>query len=135
MNREIKFRVWDKKRNRFLEQYGFNVGIPKDNIWYCLAKILSGEVYPFLIPQQFTGLKDKNGKEIYEGDVLEASGCAQPNKLQVVWADGTVKFDHILGFTLIRVDKIIQYGFSERFPTTKRIIGNIYENPELIIKF
>ena len=60
---------------------------------------------------QFTGLKDTNGKEIYEGDIL---GDVWGNKGVVVWDKGIARFNKVGGCEWAE------------------IIGNIYENPELV---
>ena len=60
-NRKIKFRVWDSINKKFDAQIynvGEQFGHPSSCDWY---------------PQQYTGLKDYNGKEIYEGDIIEYS--------------------------------------------------------------
>ena len=66
---------------------------------------------------QYTGLNDKNGKEIYEGDILEYSGDSKVyEKIKVVeWIDKSA----FIGFLIARN---IEY----------EIIGNIYANPELL---
>ncbi len=73
---------------------------------------------------QFTGLKDKNGKEIYEGDILKES---EHGIFEVVWDLKWAKFklDHT------RVGSTIQYPEWNR-GIRMEIIGNIYENPDLL---
>jgi len=71
---------------------------------------------------QYTDLKDKNGKEIYEGDILE---CVLGWKYVVEW-DGTA--GRFIGYTLENERKIV---YVDRDPASE-IIGNIYDNPELL---
>lgn len=70
------------------------------------------------ILMQYTGLKDKNGKEIYEGDVLER-GNEKTARKTVEWKTGPERAG---GFNI----------GDRRKGITWRVIGNIYENPELL---
>ena len=72
------------------------------------------------ILMQYTGLKDKNGKEIYEGDVVKcSSGCPH----QVVWQHD------FFGMPMWYLSGLNEgYAWTE----TEEVIGNIYENPELL---
>jgi uncharacterized phage protein (TIGR01671 family) len=126
--KEIKFRAWDKENNYMFEVKQINVGINigdicKMIIWeeneednradgnYLVEH--SGDTIELM---QFTGLTDKNGKEIYEGDI--------------------VRGEHLIGEWTAKVDMIptgVWFG-GARFTevATPEVIGNIYENPELL---
>ncbi len=134
--REIKFRAWDKKGKKMIEI---------DNIEFTWKKgkfkggkvlyVCSKEGYEFdcnnVILMQFTGLKDKNGKEIYEGDVLRYGNKEDDIIIQIVWIDLSDN-----GFKIIRqVNKNIIHDIRiYRFDEQAEVIGNIYKNPELLTK-
>ena len=124
--REIKFRAWDKDNERFLESF--------DYIRYSDGTLgVSDSTPPFnkygdteLI--QYTGLKDKNGVEIYEGDIIRFIGVdvdrPQPT-LPVVWDEKSAGFT-CKGYNTSRgVDMASGYD-----TISGEVIGNIYENPE-----
>jgi len=131
--REIKFRAWDKKEKAMV--YDVIVkGIWKSKIdpftWF--VEVIKDfdefdePIYfnPYDVElMQYTGLKDKNGKEIYEGDVVECVSCKEKDrKYKVTWCD---KF---LGFVLEHKKEKYQISIFNDF----KVIGNIYENPELL---
>lgn len=81
--------------------------------------------------QQFTGLKDKNGKDIYEGDILSYGNKKDEIIIKIVWVDLSDN-----GFKIIKQkNKHILHDIRiYRFDEVAEVIGNIYENPELLEK-
>lgn len=77
------------------------------------------------ILMQFTGLHDKNGVPIYEGDILGYWGQA---KWPIKWFDGSARF----GFYYLDNPEIPQFFVNPKEVRKKQVIGNIYENPELL---
>lgn len=111
--REIKFRQWISR----YERMHYDIGIVKEGHWAGPPNVTFSE-NPLM---QFTGLKDKNGKEIYEGDILQDNIMyMQPQKWEVVY--------HGHGF-MVRGGK--PYGLyidKLDYPHNFEVIGNIYEN-------
>jgi uncharacterized phage protein (TIGR01671 family) len=102
-----------------------------------IAKVNQGASKAILM--QYTGLKDKNGKEIYEGDILRTMDCSIPYAPVILQA---VKYmPHLGSFVLYTSinkdtewDEMIHQAVTDRYCNLadSEIIGNIYENPELI---
>jgi YopX protein len=118
MKREIKFRVWDKYEGYFNSEYSIN-GMYVYG--YCEGGQIPTEEQHKLIFMQFTGLKDKNGKEIYEGDVLRNTW--NHRTFVVEWDEGEYPFQSDADSTANEWN--VKYGGCE-------VIGNIYQNPELL---
>lgn len=124
MNRELKFRIWDKKNNMFIYVWDAS----HKRLAISLNGLVYSGMYDDVLPendytiQQYTGLKDKDGKEIYEGDILEyQSHDPKYAKCIVRWTQEHE--DNHPGFVIH--DSYSQYGKPE-------IIGNIFENKELL---
>lgn len=149
MNRQLKFRIWDKQNKKWLENSSsfhcssnwticpftgnvvdyvgafdgdhgdFFTASPAADYYWQGATIIKEPRY---VIRQYTGLKDKNEKEIYEGDILEyQSHDPKYAKCIVRWTQEHE--DNHPGFVIH--DSYSQYGKPE-------VIGNIFENPELI---
>lgn len=110
--RELKFRAWAIKQNEM---------ITNPNL--CIV-IIQKELGEF-IPMQYTGLKDKNNKDIYEGDILRYDG----------FRDWLISW-HEAGFYLQNFFRGIgstdYFILTHELAITREIIGNIYKNKELL---
>lgn len=125
--RELKFRAWDKVNNSWLTQ-NFFISSNGDN----------SSLTNYIL-MQYTGLKDKNGKEIYDGDILKRS-YVESEFLNVV---KPVETSEII---VVEWDKnYCGYKIPSNKPASPatmllnpnglpefEVIGNIYENPELV---
>ena len=128
--REIKFRAWDKEKKGWIEPHYVDIscaGIISEVTVHRGYEINRERNVANLILMQFIGLKDKNGKEIYEGGIFEKNGLIQHVHWNRLNASFYLQPRHL---TKNFDDKIGRYGFDEI--ELFKIIGNIYENPELI---
>lgn len=139
--REIKFRAWDKKRKEMVPDLcDWAIYESKEGFELRLGEPIKNHIGGFTegggILMQYTGLKDKNGKEIYEGDIVKYL----PINAVVVIKFGTVSIgtddwgvEHIMtGFYGKFQDDSTQQLGLETTPEKYKVIGNIYENPELL---
>ena len=111
MSRELKFRAWVEESK--WDYYAYNIQERADmSEWF-------GS--PTIHIEQYTGLKDKNGKEIYEGDILQIDDHILGDFV-VVWHNFGWKIKRSVGYESLSVHK------SEDCT----VIGNIHENPELV---
>ena len=125
--KEIKFRVWDSAGYMLYD---------KDLQTRTINDIQTPICFTWM---QFTGLKDKNGKEIYEGDVLQFSNRREWFRLNLFLRSPKEQQD-ILNDTIkypcerrvIDMPKCDEWLLSNEIPLYWEVIGNIYENPEMI---
>lgn len=128
--RELKFRAWDKKAKKMWVMYDNQGDLH-----------LGGEIRPICffwgdedyILMQYTGLKDKNGKEIYEGDILKS-----------ITMDGKVHYEPVkfdngcfckltkLPDTNKKIWSSLRYHLYKRKLIAYEVVGNVFENHDLL---
>lgn len=135
---EKKFRVWDKKENKMIYPEKFS-----DKIVIQLGGVIglfNGSTYDTetdrFILLQFTGLLDKNGKEIYEGDILKTQGHKDnyPTKHIAIFNEEELGFKlrWYQHYTDKKYKGFYDIKISDNPYKVFEIIGNIYSNPELL---
>lgn len=134
--RPIKFRAWDKKEKKWLLGYEYpNLGgfsmFGETMMMGEYAGLLSSyfpDRIEDIVLMQFTGLHDKNGKPVYEGDIVKGT-----------FANGIGSFQEMIGdifYNQQRAEFAVQAASHPdnqwSIPQNCEIIGNVYENPELL---
>jgi len=116
MSRIIKFRVWDKKNNRMFNDC-FELTKKGYMEWVQLKQASDNLEW-----MQFTGLSDKNGKDVFEGDLIKwaiGGGIVQ----EVYWNTKECAF-YARPFSMDNTESWLD--------SSCEVIGNIHENPELL---
>ena len=129
MQREIKFRFWDHDLKKFIEDSNADPHICWNGTVYCHERqkeggdvLVSG--IRNLTVQQYTGMIDKNGKEIYEGDIIFCEVYyGTENRVGIV--------DYFASSFIVNWRNQIDDPFLDENPDIK-VIGNIFENSELL---
>lgn len=129
MNRQIKFRIWDLKNKSFvLDKFNDVVinykGTMVEWDFYYEYYKERREIPNEAILQQFTGVLDKNGKDIFEGDILlyDKYNC----KYEVIW------YEPDNAWRLKQIDNNNVTTTFKGWANYMLVIGNIYKNPELL---
>ena len=117
--REIKFRVWDKEKKKFITTKPENSVEANVSLEFATGYLTRWNEYVLM---QFTGLLDKNGKEIYEGDIVRHYKLNDHNKSEPIIGE----------ITISPLQGVVGGNWPLSFDNRVEIIGNLYENPELM---
>ncbi|MCT2907842.1 hypothetical protein EFT87_04100 [Schleiferilactobacillus harbinensis] len=135
MKREIKFRAWDKQRHHMLDVEGIAYNLRGELVSiYCFGRDFSNDPDALMgkepdldraVLMQYTNLKDKNGREIYENDVLDIGLRNQDGKPVIA---PVIYKTYAAGYVLDNGGN----GIWQRLTENCEVIGNIFENPDLL---
>lgn len=131
--RQIKFRFWDTQLFKMIDGDMMFINDYSDGGTASLQTTMDGlnDRYETM---QFTGLKDENGQEIYEGDIISSKPYLQQSQeriiAQVVFREDLARWDaEGIGEWEGETDHLYE---ANKSPHDTKVIGNIYENPELL---
>ena len=132
--REIKFRAWDSFNKRMV--------IDNESVLRgLLFNVQSDGALDTLKFMQYTGLKDKNGREIYEGDIIYweiDNGVGIESYAAIVqWSENNEKYKGIYKWIVLYIEDYLRGQFDAlstpaSYNYELQVMGNIYENPELL---
>lgn len=138
--REIKFRVWDNKNKKWLlgcelpNLGGFSMfgEVMAFGEWTKVLESFSIEDWEYIKLMQFTGLEDRNGIEIYEGDIVS---IPLYGSTIIIWNESICSFQyayHAIGKGTAVGSRMTNTIYAHESTVKYEIIGNIYESPELL---
>jgi uncharacterized phage protein (TIGR01671 family) len=118
MAREIKFRVWDSAKRQMVN--GRDLYVMGDGEVAIVSRPPGNHA-----AMQYTGLKDKNGREVYEGDIVRFKAWRSKRHGAVKWSGGGCSY-------VIEMSPTSNTGFFHDPMRGYEVIGNIYESSELL---
>jgi len=129
--REVKFNFYDTIKKKYIHWHESNAGM-------LMSAFITHEYLKFL---QYTGLKDKNGREIYEGDIIYweiDNGIGIESYSAVVrWSENDEKYKGAYKWIVLYLEDYLRGQFDAlatpaSYNDDLQVMGNIYENPELL---
>ncbi len=122
--RELKFRAWSTNLKRMFQNDNFSFE-KNGSCWWQQYRRIEGIACSETdslngVIMQYTGLKDKNGKDVYEGDIVIINTISD-KKRNVVFRNGSFKIEYEAGF------EMVSYHIGEFKSNELQVVGNIYQ--------
>lgn len=129
--RNLKFRGWDTLRKKMVPWETIFSDRELLQSFFGDESFMTSPPKRLMIKMQYTGLKDKNGKEIYEGDVLNVK-CKDGGIVE--WPNHLVQWEHVQGYIGFWIPEQT-HNRPGKHEYSIEIMGNIHQDPDLITKF